>query len=395
VRNTPWLANIAIALSFLCLPVFLAALVTNAYGQEVPVRGAAGQTAASGSDPATTGDCRLNPKNLGLNYPWVDDHQGHIQMLWMDDYRRELVEGDLNAISQLGVRIIRVFAPLDAVMSFDGERFNLEPRRAGHVDRFLEAAGRRGMKVILVMADGNVDEQPQDLAGKFRWNLVQSERGLEALSAAYVTYVRRFGQHKHVLMWEVANEPYGNLTWAAFPKQRQVSVEETHRYLRTIYEAIKPLTKAYVGFSDLHEEQQEKYRLFTSREFREQYIDDATDVYALHIYRASPNQIPDFSELRGKPKWCSELGSYNYVDETGASHAGQPARGELWNERENLGAVTTIIPKLLDSGFELVLPWAFTANEGMVVHRRDGSHELKALPLWLQAQLKHPAGESP
>jgi hypothetical protein len=316
-------------------------------------------------------------------------------MLWMEDYRRELVEGDLNAISQLGVRVIRVFAPLDAVMSFDGERFNLEPRRAGHIDRFLEAAGRRGMKVILVMADGNVDEQPQDLAGKFRWDLVQSERGLEALSAAYVTYVRRFGQHKHVLMWEVANEPYGNLTWAAFPKHRQVSVEETHRYLRTIYEAIKPLTKAYVGFSDLHEEQQEKYRLFTSREFRERYIDDATDVYALHIYRASPKQIPDFSELHSKPKWCSELGSYNYVDETGASHAGQPARGELWNERENLRAVTAHVPKLLDGGFELVLPWAFTANEGMVVHRRDGSHELKALPLWMQAQLKTAASEAP
>jgi hypothetical protein len=196
-------------------------------------------------------------------------------------------------------------------------------------------------------------------------------------------------------MWEVANEPYGNLTWAAYPQQQKVSVDQTHRYLRTIYEAVKPLTKAHVGFSDLHEEQQEKYRLFTNPEFRRRYIDDATDVYAMHIYRASAEQVADFSELCGKPKWCSELGSYNYVDETGAAHAGQPARGELWNERENFRAVTAILPKLLDGGFELVLPWAFTANEGMVVHRRDGSHELKALPRWMQTQLNAAAGNVP
>lgn len=336
---------------------------------------------------------RLNSKNLGLNYPWVDDHQGHVQMLWMVDYQPELVENDLQVISELGVRIIRVFAPVDSVMSFDGARFSLVPRRAEHVDRLLAAAGRHELKVILVMADGNVNEPPQDLAGKFRWDLVQSQQGLKALEAAYVAYVQRFRGHEHVLMWEVANEPFGNLTWAAYPQKRGVTLEETHRYLKSVYQAVKPLTRAYVGFSELHEEQQEKYRLFSNADFRQRYIDDATDVYSMHIYRASPDQVPDFSTLRGKPKWCSELGSYNYVDETGAAHAGQPARGELWNERENLKAVTTILPKLLDGGFDLVLPWAFTSNEAVVVHRRDGSHELKALPRWMQTQLKAKAGD--
>ncbi len=380
MRNSDCANTIGFVVAFLGVSVLLAASLASP---------------ASGQEGETTRDSRLNPKNLGLNYPWVDDHQGHVQMLWMDDYRPQLVENDLRVISEMGVRIIRVFAPLDAVMSFDGEQFALEPRRAEHVDRFLEAAGRREMKVILVMADGNVNQSPKDLEGKFRWDLVQSERGLKILSAAYVAYIRRFRKHEHVLMWEVANEPYGNLTWAAYPQQRKVSLEETHGYLRAIYQAIKPLTSAYVGFSDLHEEQQEKYRLFTSPEFRRRYIDDATDVYSMHIYRASPEQVPDFSQLRGKPKWCSELGSYNYVDETGAGHAGQRARGELWNERENFRAVTAIVPKLLDGGFELVLPWAFTANEGMVVHREDGSHELKALPLWMQAQLNAAAGDAP
>jgi hypothetical protein len=285
------------------------------------------------------------------------------------------------------VRIIRVFAPVEAVMAYGGKAFAMDPRRAEHVDQFLAAAGRRGLKVILVMGDGNVGEEPQSLDGKFRWELVQSAGGLKALAAAHVAYFRRFREHEHILMWEVANEPYGNLTWAAYPQKLGVTLDQTHGYLRTIYEALRPLTKAHVGFSDLHEEQQEKYRLFTRPEFRRRYIDDATDIYALHIYRARPDEVPDFSQLRGKPKWCSELGSYNYVDETGAGHAGQPARGELWRERENFDAVTAIVPKLLEGGFELVLPWAFTANDGMVVHRRDGSHELKALPRWMQSQL--------
>jgi hypothetical protein len=313
-------------------------------------------------------------------------------MLWMEDYRPRLVDDDLDEVERLGVRIIRVFAPVEAVMAYVDKQFVMEARRAEHVDQFLAAAGRRGLKVILVMGDGNVGQQPKSLDGKFRWELVQSADGLKALTAAHVAYVRRFRQHEHVLMWEVANEPYGNLTWAAYPQQLGVSLDQTHGHLRAIYEALRPLTRAYVGFSDLHEEQQEKYRLFTSPEFRRRYIDDATDVYALHIYRASPDEVPDFSQLRGKPKWCSELGSYNYMDETGAGHAGQPARGELWRERENFEAVTSILPKLLDGGFELVLPWAFTANDGMVVHRRDGSHEVKSLPRWMQTQLRATTG---
>jgi hypothetical protein len=242
--------------------------------------------------------------------------------------------------------------------------------------------------VILVMGDGNVQDRPQSLDGKFRWELVQSADGREKLAAACAAYVRRFQKHKNVLMWELANEPYGNLTWAAYPQRLHVSRDEAHAYLRAAYQAVKPLTTEHVGFSDLHEEEQEKYRLFTDAEFRRRYIDDATDVYSIHIYRGSARQVPDFAGLTGKPRWCSELGSYNYVDETGAAHAGQPARGELWDERANFEAVTAIAPKLLDSGFEQVLPWAFTANEGMVVHRPDGSHELKSLPRWMQSQLQ-------
>lgn len=330
---------------------------------------------------------RLNRRNLGINYPWVDHHDGNLEMLWMRDYRPELVDEDLHVIHSLGVRIIRVFAPLDAIMSCDGQQFKLAEDRAANVDRFLQTAAKYGLQVILVMADGNVNEQREELSGKFRWELLRTDEGLEVLAAAYRQYVRRFNRHTNVLMWETANEPYANLTWAKVPQDLGISQDQVHSYLRRAYEAMKPLTTRYVGFSDLHEEEQEKYRLFTSDEFRRRYIDDATDVYSIHVYRASPEQIPDFSALKTKPRWCTELGSYNYFDPTGEAHANQPADGELWNEQKNLDAVTSIVPKLLDENFELILPWAFTSNDGIVVHRRDGSHELKALPLWMRVQL--------
>jgi hypothetical protein len=345
---------------------------------------------SSGEDFAATrrpGDVAPSARNLGINYPWVDDHGGHVQMLWMRDYAAQLVDDDLDTIASLGVRVIRVFAPVEAVMSYGDAMFTMVEARAAGVDRLLESAARREIRVILVMGDGNVQERPQSLDGKFRWELVQSDAGREQLAAACAAYVRRFHRHKNVLMWELANEPYGNLTWAAYPQQLRVSRDETHAYLLAAYQAVKPLTTARVGFSDLHEEEQEKYRLFTDAGFRRRYIDDATDVYSFHIYRGSARQVPDFVGLTDKPKWCSELGSYNYVDETGAAHAGQAAHGELWDERANFEAVTAIAPKLIESGFDLVLPWAFTANEGMVVHRLDGTHELKSLPRWMQSQL--------
>jgi hypothetical protein len=375
---------------FASIAVLVAALASHVRGEEVdrPVRSVSARPAADTALTAPPGDDRLNVRNLGINYPWVDDHAGTVQYLWMQDYRSRLVEDDLDAIASLGVRIIRVFAPVEAVMSYGGTGFTLVEAHAANVDRLLESAARREMQVILVMGDGNGYRKPEDHDGKFRWELIKSDSGRRIVAAACAAYVLRFRRHNNVLMWEVANEPYANLTWAPYPQQLKVTLDEAHAYLRAAYQTIKPLTTVHVGFSDLHEEGQQKYRLYTNQEFRQRYIDDATDVYSIHIYRDSPRDVPDFAGLGDKPKWCTEVGSYNYVDETGAQHLGQPGHGELWDEQKNFQAVTAIVPRLLDGGIGLVLPWAFTENEGMVVHRPDGSHELKSLPRWMREQLQ-------
>ena len=56
-----------------------------------------------------------------------------------------------------------------------------------------------------------------------------------------------------------------------------------HSFKSAIYHAVKPLTSAYVGFSDLHEEQQEKYSDESQKERRrklscEALEEDVTDV---------------------------------------------------------------------------------------------------------------------
>jgi len=236
----------------------------------------------------------------------------------------------------------------------------------------------------LIMGDGgSTHEKPKSLDGHFHWELLQSAEGLRAIRDACVDYVNRYKKFKNILMWEIANEPYGNMTWAKYPQDLGISQDQTYRYLKIVYDALKPLTNAYVGFSDMEEEQQEKYRLFSNDEFRKNYIDGATDVYSIHIYRKSPDELYEFSKLTDKPKWCTELGSYNFTTVDPNTHAGILAHGELWEEKDNFDSVTSIIPKLLRDDFTLILPWSFTGNRGMVIHHQDGSHELRALPLWM------------
>ena len=131
----------------------------------------------------------------------------------------------------------------------------------------------------------------------------------------------------------------------------------------------------------------DKYKLYSDQQRRSDFVDDCTDIYSMHCYRSRPDELFDFTSLTGKPKWCTELGSYNYSDPTGDGHNGVAANGELYYEAKNLAVVQTLSTVLLDQGFELVMPWGLTSNAGMVIHRPDGGHDVKALPRWMAEQL--------
>jgi hypothetical protein len=206
-------------------------------------------------------DVLYTADSLGINLPWLDLHNGSDFKLahnWLNaSYDCTLVEADLAEIEAFGIRRIRCFCLMEWVFNFRDNAFRLNPENARHLDDFLDRAELHGMQVITVMSDGNYQSGARD--DHFRWNLIQGAEGRQIYADAYAEYVNRFGHHRNILMWEMHNEPYGNLTWMPGPRALGVTQEQIHAYLRLAYTSLKPIAGDIpVGFSDLEEKEQEK-----------------------------------------------------------------------------------------------------------------------------------------
>jgi len=341
--------------------------------------------ARPGPPSAWTGD------NLGINLAWVNDHAGNQRVNFLSDgWDEQLLAADLDLLVELSITKLRTFCPLESVMTYEDGAFTLDRVRAGHLHWLLDQADERGISVFVVMGDGHVnsDVPTESLDGKFRWELIVDQAGLDVYARAFDVYIKEFVRHTNVAFWEIHNEPYANLTWSSWPQSLGITPEAIHVYLKTAYDVVKLNAGATpVGFSDLEEEEQDKYRLFSQPFKLPTLIDDCTDVYALHIYRSEVSQLHDFTGLTGKPKWVLELGDYNYDDPTGLDHNGQPANGELYDEQANAATFRTLGEALMAMGFELFMPWSIADNQGMVEHREDGSHTVRKLPRWMAGEI--------
>ena len=328
------------------------------------------------------------PEVLGMNYAIMHPHRSSVDdgAHWLTTpYDPAKVEADLDILASLGIRILRIFAAIETVLEYSSGAFGESNVYAGNLDDFLTRCGRFGITVIPVMGDGTYEGAPKPpFDGKFLWELIETEAGRRAYARAYVAYVDRFARHDNILYWEIANEPYGNLTWSPRPKELGITQDLVHAYLVEVYETLKDVTGLEVGFSEIQEQEQEKYRTFSDDNVRTMYVDDCTDYYSMHVYRGSASQLPDFRSLNGKPKYLTEVGSYNYIDPTGEGHGGLPADNEYLKERPNMQAVIDISRKALNSGFAQVLPWDMAYNTGMFEHHPDGTHTVKALPIWMR-----------
>lgn len=328
------------------------------------------------------------PDNLGISLPWLDLHNGTEEINWLNTkYKPKLIENDLTTIQSMGITKVRAFCQMESIFNYTNGEFVLNEEYAKNLDDFLNRAEKHGIAVICVLGDGNYDGSPKDLSGNFHWDLIQKPEGLQVYKDAYVAYIDRFSSHRNILMWDIFNEPYGSLTWSFSAKALKITPDQVHSYLLQSYKVVKPLAgNAFVGFSDIEEEQQSIYQLFSDPNKRKKLVDDCTDIYAMHIYRALASEVADFRSLNGKPKWVLELGNYNYSDPEAIEHP-IPADHELYNPEENYIAVTQISRKLLNSGFTLIMPWGFASNNGMVKHNPDGSHTLLKLAQFMKDQL--------
>jgi hypothetical protein len=361
--------------------------------ETAPPPSASNQSSVSPNDDWSQKPVIYTADNLGINLPWLNLHNGTEAVNWLNTkYDGPLIDNDLSGIQSMGITRIRSFCQMESIFNYSDGDFILNESYAKNLDDFLERADRHNISVICVMGDGNYEGTPADLDGHMHWDLIQTPAGLKTYRNAYISYINRFKSHKNILMWEMVNEPYGSIAWSYSAKALKITPSQVHVFLLQSYQAIKPLTGTVpVGFSDLEEEQQSMYRLFSDPTKRKALVDDCTDVYAMHIYRASADQVADFRGLTGKPKWTLELGAYNYDDSEAKEHP-IPAANELYNTDENYIAVTQISRKLLNSGFSLIMPWGFASNDGMVKHNPDDSHTLLKLAQFMKDQL---LGRSP
>jgi hypothetical protein len=333
------------------------------------------------------------PQTLGINYPWMNNHAGgSVTNYLTTQYNSTLVENDLALIASWGVTKIRAWGQLESVMDWSGSAYSLDTTYAANLDDFLTRCNNHNLQVILVIGDGHSSGGYASLDGKFQWTFVTGSN--TAYLSALTTYVNHFKSHTNILMWEYQNEPYGNLTWSANAQASGATQAQTHTFLGAVYNTIKPLVgSTLVSFSDYEEDQtQTVYQLFSSATNRTNLIDDCTDVYNMHIYRKDQSQIADFRTLTSKPKWCTEVGSYNYYDPTASSH---PIIA--YNELDSGGpngisgisnpySVRSIAAELINAGFALVIPWSVGNNDSVVLHNPDGSHIVGSLGNWIKAQ---------
>ena len=257
----------------------------------------------------------LNSGNLGINLPWLNKHDGSESTNWLNtDYDAAKIDADLAGIQSLGIKKIRAFLMLESVMEYDETEFVWNPQARANLHDFLRKCAARGISVIVVMNSGNHDGSYASLDGKFRWNLIKTQEGINKYIAAQTLYINEYKAYNNILMFELCNEPYGELTWSPAAIASGVTKDEVHSFLKQAYDNAKTLTDIYVGFSELEEEEQSKYRFFSDPTNRTEYIDDCTDVYSMHFYRPNASYIADFRNLTNKPKWATEVGNLNYYD---------------------------------------------------------------------------------
>jgi hypothetical protein len=244
------------------------------------------------------------------------------------------------------------------------------------------------MEVVIVMGDGHQSDPPAPpYDGKMFWELMLSAEGIEQYAEAYAAFAETYEGICKVHSWEIANEPYGKLTWASYPQELGITKDHILAFLKAVYQALKQVVAEPVGFSDIEEWEQPKYRTFSDPQNRARYVDDCSDYYSMHIYRASSDQVANFEGLTSKPKFLSEVGHYNFDDPTGEAHAGVVASKEMLREVPNMQAVIDIGTMALNSGFSFIMPWDWSINPGMVEHHFDGSHTVKSLVRWMSSSI--------
>jgi hypothetical protein len=236
-----------------------------------------------------------------------------LEMWQADTFDPETIDRELGWAKSLGMNTVRVFLH-DLPWHEDREGFY------ERVDRFLDIAARHEIRPMIVFFDGVWDPDPQSgpqrrpRTGVHNSGWVQSPGRVvladnakqDALQPYVTDMLKRYGEDKRVLAWDLFNEPDNNNTNSYGPLELKNKDEAAERLVRLSFQwarAVEPSQPLTVGLwrGPAWNEPQELNRVH-------QAALELSDVISFHDYGPPESMQRRISELRnqGRPLLCTE-----------------------------------------------------------------------------------------
>jgi len=191
---------------------------------------------------------------LGVNYPWL--HYGHDfgETAWGHDgasatATKDQIDSDFAYLKSHGVHVVRwfLFADCRAAPEFDanGLATGYDEHFYADVDAALTIAEKHGVCLILTLLDFHLCDKAKveggvQLGGRASV-ITDSSKRQAFLDNALMPLLRRYGERKCIIAWDVMNEPEGAMDIAGGrwveepvpPDAMRAFVDEVVRHIHT------------------------------------------------------------------------------------------------------------------------------------------------------------------
>jgi hypothetical protein len=236
-----------------------------------------------------------------------------LEMWQADTFDPETIDRELGWAASLGMNTVRVFLH-DLVWKEDREGYY------SRLDKFLELADKHKIRPMLVLFDGVWDPDPQSgpqrrprtgvhnsgwVQGPGRVILADPKKQ-DALKPYVTEVIKRYGQDKRVLAWDLFNEPDNPNTNSYGPLELKNKDEVAERLTRLSFQwarEVGPSQPLTVGLWRRPEwDQPEKLNLVHKAAL------ELSDVISFHDYNDPKTLNARIAQLRktGRPLICTE-----------------------------------------------------------------------------------------